>query len=142
MNQNKRNGNRFEQEFAELLSKHGFWAHVFQQNKSGQPADVIAACREWTGLIDCKVVSDLDGFPFSRAEENQRLAMKKYVGVTGNRCYFAIKLSDGSIWMFPYDYLIAMEEYDSRKRITDEEIRRGDCCKPVDDWIKIIKGGM
>ena len=41
-NNNKTSGNRFEQDFANLLAEHGFWAHVMQQNKAGQPADIIA----------------------------------------------------------------------------------------------------
>ena len=41
-NNNKKNGNHFEEEFCELLALHGFWAHNMAQNQVGQPADVIA----------------------------------------------------------------------------------------------------
>ena len=39
---NKKLGNSFEEEFAELLYEHGFWVHLLQQNAAGQPADIIA----------------------------------------------------------------------------------------------------
>ena len=75
---NRTNGGRFEQELAEILFKHGFWAHVMQQNKAGQPADLIAVRGKFHTLIDGKVISDNNGFPFSRIEENQRSAMKMF----------------------------------------------------------------
>ena len=90
---NKTSGNRFEDDFAEILAKHGFWAHVMQQKKEGQPADIIAVRGSFHTLIDCKEISDLSkGFPFSRAEENQRLAMKLFTKRCGELCYFALKL--------------------------------------------------
>ena len=36
-NNNKKNGNHFEEEFCELLALHGFWAHNMAQNQVGQP---------------------------------------------------------------------------------------------------------
>ena len=92
-NNNKVSGNRFENDFADILAKHGFWAHVMQQKKEGQPADIIAVKGRFHTLIDCKEVSDIaDGFPFSRVEENQRLAMKMFTKRCGELCYFALKL--------------------------------------------------
>lgn len=100
---NRSVGNRFEQEFAELLSKNGFWAHVMQQNKSGQPADIIAVRGHFHTLIDCKEIADeKDGFPFSRVEENQDLAMKLFTKRCCDLCYFALKLPDGQIRMIPH----------------------------------------
>lgn len=90
---NKTSGNRFEQDFADILAKNGFWAHVMQQNKAGQPADIVAIRGKFRTLIDCKEISDLsDGFPFKRVEENQRLAMEKFFKVAHELCYFALKL--------------------------------------------------
>ena len=61
---NRSSGTRFEQDFANLLAEHGFWAHVMQQNKAGQPADIIAVKGKFHTLIDCKEISDTDkGFP-------------------------------------------------------------------------------
>lgn len=96
---NKSSGNRFEQEFAELLDGHGFWCHVMQQNKSGQPADIIAVKGDYHCLIDCKEVSTDRGFVLSRAEENQRLAMKKFADRGGHIGWFAVKFPDGEIRM-------------------------------------------
>lgn len=90
---NRSSGTRFEQDFADILAKNGFWAHVMQQNKAGQPADIVAVKGNFHTLIDCKEISDLSkGFPFSRAEENQRLAMKMFTKRCGELCYFALKL--------------------------------------------------
>ena len=72
---NKKIGNDFEREFAELLFEHGFWVHVFAQNKDGQPADIIAVKNKKAYLIDCKVCSTKKGFDISRMEENQDLSM-------------------------------------------------------------------
>ena len=99
VNRNKLNGNRFEQELSRRLASAGWWVHVLQQNKAGQPADIIAANREETVLIDCKVISTNRGFPFSRIEENQRLAMARFHARTGGECYFALRTPDGLVWM-------------------------------------------
>ena len=40
---NKSAGTQFEREFASRLAAEGFWVHRFQDNKNGQPCDVIAA---------------------------------------------------------------------------------------------------
>ena len=40
---NRSVGGRFEQELARKLADAGFWVHVLQQNKAGQPADIIVA---------------------------------------------------------------------------------------------------
>ena len=96
---NKSSGNRFEQEFAEYLDRHGFWCHVLQQNKSGQPADIIAVKGDYHCLIDCKEVSTKAGFVLNRVEENQRLAMKKFAERGGHVGWFAVKFPDGDIRM-------------------------------------------
>lgn len=93
---NRTVGGRFEQEMAEILAAHGFWVHVMQQNKAGQPADLIAVKGKFHTLIDCKVVSNLEeGFPFKNIQDNQRMAMRKFTRCSGELCYFAIRLRDG-----------------------------------------------
>ena len=94
---NRTNGNRFEQEFANILAANKFWVHVMQQNKSGQPADIIAVKGKFHTLIDCKVISDNKGFPFERIEENQKMAMRMFTNKGNELCYFALKLPDGTI---------------------------------------------
>ena len=96
---NKSSGNRFEQEFAEFLDRHGFWCHVLQQNKSGQPADIIAIRDDYHCLIDCKEVSTNRGFVLTRAEENQRMAMKKFADRGNHIGWFAVKYPDGTVRM-------------------------------------------
>ena len=95
---NRTTGNKFEQELSHLLAERGFWVHVMQQNKAGQPADIIAAKGKFHTLIDCKVC-DNGFFSFDRIEDNQRMAMKTFFNKAGELCYFALKLPDGSIRM-------------------------------------------
>ena len=54
MTDNRTTGNRFEQELSDILAEHGFWVHVMQQNKAGQPADIVAMRGRFHTLIDCK----------------------------------------------------------------------------------------
>lgn len=107
---NKSSGNRFEQEFAEFLDRNGFWCHVLQQNKSGQPADIIAVKKQYHCLIDCKEVSTNKGFVLSRAEENQRLAMKKFAERGDQVCWFAVKYPDGTIRMISVNSVLLAEK--------------------------------
>ena len=129
---NRSAGNRFEQELAEILAANGFWAHVMQQNKSGQPSDVVAVKGKFHTLIDGKVISDKCGFPFSRIEENQRCAMRLFQKRCGELCYFAIQLPDKTIWMIPLE---RMEVLRSRgnNRMTELEIRQS--C-PLEKWLE------
>lgn len=89
---NRTVGGRFEQELAEILYQNGFWCHVMQQNKSGQPADIIAVKGKFHTLIDCKVCEN-NTFPFRRVEENQKYAMRMFTRRTGELCYFALKVN-------------------------------------------------
>lgn len=121
---NRSNGGRFEQELAEILSENGFWAHVMQQNKSGQPADVIAVKGKYHTLIDCKVISeDPPVFKLARVEENQQLAMDRFLTRGKELCWFAMRMPDGNIWMVGQNKI----EYFLRVKkayMTYEEIRQ------------------
>ena len=105
LNDNKKVGNSFEAEFCELLSQHGFWAHNMAQNQTGQPADVVAAKNGVPFLIDCKVCSK-DEFPLDRVEPNQESAMYLWESRVNYCCYFAMKLSDGKIYMIPFHTIV------------------------------------
>ena len=97
---NRSNGGRFEQELSHTLAENGFWAHVMQQNKSGQPADIIAVKGKYHTLIDCKVISEESAaFKLSRVEENQRLAMDRFLAKGKEQCWYAMKMPDGTVWM-------------------------------------------
>lgn len=118
---NKSNGNKFEQELAEHLSNSGAWVHVLQQNKAGQPADLIVISRGHRALIDCKVISGHGGFRMSRIEENQRLAMTRFYERTGSPGWFAFKLPDGEIWMA--NAITLFNIYCNDKSIPEKEIK-------------------
>lgn len=128
---NRTTGGRFEQEFAELLANHGFWCHVMQQNKSGQPADIIAVKGKFHTLIDCKVCEE-GKFPFRRVEENQRMAMRMFCRKANELCYFALKLPDGKIRMIS---LSRIETLEGRKI---NQLNDGNMINEtwnVDDWL-------
>ena len=119
---NRSTGGRFEQDLAITLADNGFWCHVMQQNKSGQPADIIAVKGHFHTLIDCKVISDNNGFPFERVEENQKYAMRMFQKRCCELCYFALKLPDGTIWMISLERIETLKVR-GKKKITDNEIR-------------------
>lgn len=101
---NKTAGSRFEKEFAGILADHWFWVHLFQDNKNGQPCDVIAAKDGHAYLFDCKNC-ETDCFQLSRAEENQINAMILF-SMMGNAVgMFAIRFPDGQVYLLPYTKL-------------------------------------
>lgn len=100
---NKTIGNNFEQELCDILADNGFWVHNMAMNKSGQPADVIAAKNGTSYLIDAKVCSN-DNFPFSRIEENQELAMELWKECGNGIGWFALKISSG-IYMVVHEVM-------------------------------------
>ena len=120
---NRTNGGRFEQELSHALAERGFWSHVMQQNKSGQPADIVAIKGKFHTLIDCKVISDDKGFPFERIEENQKLAMRLFQKRCGELCYFALKLPDESVWLVSMERLETLRNR-GNKKLTEDEIRK------------------
>lgn len=120
MKTNKKLGNLFENEFCELLSKKGFWVHLLAQNKSGQPADVIAIKSGMAYLIDCKVCSR-HSFSLSRVEDNQQTAMEYWSDCDNGVGWFAIKMNE-EILMLSYD---TINELSNRmSSLNDEQLRR------------------
>lgn len=101
---NKKAGTDFEREFAELLAEEGFWVHMFQDNKNGQPCDVVAARNGVTYLFDCKNC-EKDYFLLSRMEENQYNAMHLFE-LTGNeKGKFALRFSNQKVYLIDYDII-------------------------------------
>lgn len=100
---NKKVGNDFEQEFCNMLSMRGFWAHNMANRKNGQPADIIAAKDGKAYLIDCKVCSNKK-FEFKRVEENQVYAMERWDSCGNGSGWFALKFDD-KIYMLSYSHL-------------------------------------
>lgn len=119
---NRTTGGRFEQELSHILAENGFWCHVMQQNRAGQPADIIAVRGKFHTLIDCKVCEG-GFFAFDRIEENQRSAMKRFFNRCGELCYFALKLPNGDIRM------VSLERCDTirnrgKQRISEEDMKK------------------
>lgn len=106
---NKAAGTRFEKEFAEILARNWFWVHIFQDNKNGQPCDVIAARDGSAYLFDCKDCQN-DKFPLSRVEENQYNAMKLFQ-LTGNRRgMFAMQFPEAGIYLVDFEVLKKLKD--------------------------------
>lgn len=129
---NRSTGNRFEQELSHMLADAGFWVHVMQQNKAGQPADIIAVKGVYHTLIDCKVC-DKGFFSFDRIEENQKMAMRMFQRKCENLCYFALKMADGSMWMISLERIETLKGR-GKKRLTMDDLNGGQAWR-MDNWL-------
>ncbi len=128
---NKKIGNDFEQEFAELLYSMGFWVHLLSQNQDGQPADVIAVKNKKAYLIDCKVCSTRKGFDLTRVEDNQDLSMDLWKECGNGEGWFAVKV-ESQIFMLLHFTVRAYRNQQSA--MSPKDIF--ECGKPLDKWIK------
>ena len=92
---NKRLGNNFEKEYAEILGKKGYWVTFLSPKKfvGSQPCDLIAIKNDKSILIDCKTCNT-HLFPISRIEENQRQAYKRYTECGNTNFILAIKYNN------------------------------------------------
>ena len=108
---NKKLGSTYETDLCEILSAHGFWVHLLNANKAGQPADIIAVRNKVSHLIDAKVCSD-NKFPLNRMEENQDLAMELWKDCGNGLGWFALKLDSG-IYMLSHYCIKAYSEKQS-----------------------------
>lgn len=97
---NKKLGNDFEKELSEILYDAGYWVHLLNQNKNGQPADIIAVKDTTAYLIDAKVCT-YEVFPFRRIEDNQQLAMDIWIECDNIEPYFALKVRN-EVYMVGY----------------------------------------
>jgi Holliday junction resolvase len=107
---NKKRGNKFEEDIANKLSKLGYWCTLLNGAKgsNSQPADIIACKDNKAWLIDCKLLVKKSGtFTLERAEENQILAYKRFKKC-GNENYFYAILWKNDVYLVPmYDILFA-----------------------------------
>ncbi len=130
---NKKLGNEFERELCEILSGYGFWVHLLNANKSGQPADIIAVKNKKAYLIDAKVCSSR-GFPLSRVEDNQDLAMDLWNDKGNGQGWFALKLKD-QIYMIPHfcikSYMVRQPSLSNAEIVT--------LGKPLEKWVTRCK---
>lgn len=105
MRNNKYLGNKFEKELSEILYDAGYWVHLLNQNKNGQPADIIAVKNGEAYLIDAKECTR-EIFPLKRMEYNQELSMGLWIECGNTTPYFALKARN-EIYMV--DYTTVME---------------------------------
>lgn len=131
---NKKIGNGFETEMAQLLFRKGFWCHVMASKTAGQPADIIASKDGHPFLIDAKVCSD-DCFDLSRIEENQKNAMLLWDKTGNGQGYFALKMqSDGTIFML--DCFTALLHRQTRSTLPRVEVEQS--AHTFDEWLKRV----
>lgn len=128
---NKAAGRAFERLFAEYLTGAGFWAHIFQDNKNGQPCDVIAAKDGQAYLFDCKNCGK-GSFRLDRMEENQLNAMELFrlTGNTGGM--FAVRFPEGEIYLADYRVLRGLKDQ-GVKSLGKSEMRG--YARSLEDWL-------
>ena len=131
---NKTMGNSFESMLGEMLSQNGFWVHLLNANKSGQPADIIAVRRGKAYLIDAKVCSN-NKFVLSRIEENQDLAMDLWRTSGNGIGWFALK-TDYGIFMLSHYVMKAWRNSHSSSLSAAEICELG---LPLDKWVAKCK---
>ena len=129
---NKSAGTQFEREFASRLAAEGFWVHRFQDNKNGQPCDVIAARDGEAYLFDCKDCKT-DMFSLRRVEENQFNAMRLFDTTGTRRGMFAIRYPDQVIYLV--DYEIARIIRDNGKSSVPRHLI-GMYGRTLEDWLE------
>lgn len=133
---NKAAGTRFEREFAARLAAEGFWVHRFQDNKNGQPCDVIAARDGSTYLFDCKDCQR-DVFELRRMEENQYNAMQLFLTTGNSRGMFAIRyLAETKIFLVDFQ-IIQQLKRDGWKSITRNDMPQYG--RTLEDWMDEIE---
>lgn len=121
MRNNKYLGNKFEKELSEILYDAGYWVHLLNQNKNGQPADIIAVKNGKAYLIDAKVCM-YEVFPFRRIEENQQLAMDMWIECGNTTPYFALKARN-EIYMVSYEFIKELAKQ-GKKQLNLEDMNK------------------
>lgn len=118
---NKKLGNDFEQELCEILYDAGYWVHLLNQNKNGQPADIIAVKNTTAYLMDAKVCT-YEVFPFRRIEDNQQLAMDMWIECNNIEPYFALKVRN-EVYMVGYPTIKGLMRK-GKKQLNLEDINK------------------
>lgn len=127
---NKKLGNAFEQEFSRMLFDKGFWVHNFASKSTGQPADIIACKNKVSYLIDAKECTR-DIYDTRRIEENQKNSMFLWEHCGNGTGFFALKLSDGSIYMIDHNTMLLARQH--KKNLNREDIIQMGTL--YEDWI-------
>ena len=111
-------GREFERWVENKLNECGYWVHRMAESNTGsQPFDIIALKRHSVFALDCKVISTKRPyFPFSRVEENQKLAFEKLIKcyknnlTTGFMIYY-----EGDIYFLNYHLFKVLSDVDKKK---------------------------
>lgn len=135
MNVNKKVGNAFERELCEYLSSQGFWVLNTPQNAAGQPADIIAVKNKTAYLIDCKECTN-NRFPLSRIENNQHSAMELWRDCGNGEAWFALKISQGQIFMIPHYSMKALTNFGDKASLSVKDM--AEYGVTYEKWIKKI----
>lgn len=106
---NKSIGTQFENEFADILAENRFWVHNFQDNKNGQPCDVIASKNGKSFLFDCKDC-ETKFFQLRRMEENQLSAMTLFEMYGNEPGMFAIRFPTTHIYLMNFRKMKEMRD--------------------------------
>lgn len=132
---NKSNGTAFERAIAEILADNGFWVHRMQDNKNGQPFDIMAARNQKTYVADCKVCQG-DVFVLSRVEENQKNAMQLWEDTGNLPGMFIIRFGSGNT--FTILYLVIKQLIDQGlKQLVEQDIH--DYSLTLSDWLSVLR---
>lgn len=134
---NKAAGAAFERQFSEYLSDAGFWVHIFQDNKNGQPCDVIAAKDGIAYLFDCKNCKK-QYFRLERMEENQLNAMELFHATGNTGGMFVIQFPEGEIYLADYRVLKELR-YQGVKSLGRAEIK--EYARNLEDWLEEAEEG-
>ena len=103
---NKKRGTKFEQDWCDYLSEHGYWAHFVEPKPDGsQPFDVIAAKDDKMYVYDCKTLKG-NRFPLDRIEWNQRVAFARIGTIGGVKRQFIVIKNENGIYQIPFVLLI------------------------------------
>lgn len=120
---NKNKGSKFENFMGNVLAYNGFWAHVIQDKKNGQPFDIIAAKNGKPYVFDCKECES-NTFRLSRMEPNQISAMNRWLETGNEEAFFMIKFCRNY-----HIYAVPFRELNERRlagvtSMTEEEIKK------------------
>ena len=129
---NKKLGNNFEKELSEILYDAGYWVHLLNQNKNGQPADIIAVKNGKAYLIDAKECT-WEIFPLKRMEYNQELSMGLWIECGNTTPYFALKARN-EIYMLSYKTIRDLIKQ-GKKQLNFEEINK--YSTRLSTWLRI-----
>ena len=102
---NKKIGNDFERELANILSSKGYWVTLVTPKGyiNSQPMDIIATKNNIFYGFECKTLhSRYKRFQLNRLEENQRQAFKKLKKIGTNNYFLVVKWNNETIYLIPF----------------------------------------